>query len=228
MTIKIIYGADNAHKARGLGVVIDVFRAFSTACYVIQKGAKAIIPVKTTQEAFSLKKQNPAYILMGEQNGKKINGFDLGNSPLEIKRTKLNLKDKTIVHLTSCGTKGLKNATNCDQIITASFVNTNSIVKYIKRKNPDTVSFICTGTSPETKDLDEDHLCALYLKNLLQGKNQDFKKIFDYLKNSRFASHFFDKKITSHPEEDFYYCMDLNRFDFVLKLNSQGALKKTT
>ncbi len=226
MTVKIIYGADNAHKAQGVGVVIDVFRAFSTACYVVQKGAKAIIPVKTVEEAFSLKKQNPAYILMGEQNGKIIDGFDLGNSPLEIEKTKFSLKDKTVVHLTTWGTKGLKNATNCDAVITASFVNASAVVRFILERKPAIVTLICTGTNSKTKDMDEDHLCALYIKDLLQRKERDFKKIFDYLKSSRFASHFFDKKVTSHPEEDFYYCMDLDRFNFVLKLNPQGMLKK--
>ena len=226
MKIKIIYGADNAHKARGLGVVIDVFRAFSTACYIVSKRVKGIIPVKTIEDAFSLKKENSSYVLMGEQNGQKIKGFDLGNSPLEIENTAINLKNKTVVHLTSCGTRGLKNAVNCDEIITGAFVNADAIVKYIKKKNPHTVSLICTGTDPKTKYMDEDHLCALYLKDLLENKKPDFKKIFIYLKNSRFAQHFFNNKITSHPKEDFYYCMELDQFKFILKLDSKGLLTK--
>lgn len=226
MKINIIYGSDNADKAKGIGVVIDVFRAFSTACYLFQAGAKEIIPVKTVSEAYQLKKKNPHYVFIGEQNGKKIKGFDLGNSPFEIKNTTLDLKGKTFIHLTTCGTIGLKNATNCTGVITAAFVNISAIARFIRQKNLPVISLICTGTNSQSKDLDEDHLCALYLIHLLRKKQTDSKKVFDYLKKSPFSSHFFYKEVKSHPEEDFYYCLDFDRFDFVLKLDYQGKLKK--
>ncbi len=45
MEIKILHLINGAKQAKGLAVIIDVFRAFSTACYVFGNGAKKIIPI---------------------------------------------------------------------------------------------------------------------------------------------------------------------------------------
>ncbi|MEK0369496.1 MAG: 2-phosphosulfolactate phosphatase, partial [Nitrosopumilus sp.] len=81
MKIEIIYSFQNANKAKGLAVIIDVFRAFSTACFVINNGAKMIISVDDIDLAYNLRKENPEYVLMGERNDIMPDGFDFGNSP---------------------------------------------------------------------------------------------------------------------------------------------------
>jgi len=77
-----------------LTVVIDVFRAFSTACYAFHCGAEKIIPVGDIDIAYSLKNSHPGYILMGERNEIKMPGFDFGNSPTHI--LNVDFKGKTI------------------------------------------------------------------------------------------------------------------------------------
>ena len=59
MKVEILYLTDGAKQARGLTVVIDVFRAFSTACYTFGNGAKKIIPLGNIDTAYTLKKENP-------------------------------------------------------------------------------------------------------------------------------------------------------------------------
>jgi 2-phosphosulfolactate phosphatase len=54
MEIKILQLEEGARKASGLVVVIDVFRAFSTACYIMNNRADRIIPVASVEEALSL------------------------------------------------------------------------------------------------------------------------------------------------------------------------------
>ena len=76
MRIEIIYSSENAGRAEGLTVVIDVLRAFTTACFVADNGAKSIIPVDDLDLAHRLKKENPDYILMGERHGVKQLGFE--------------------------------------------------------------------------------------------------------------------------------------------------------
>ncbi len=71
MEIEILHLLEGAKKARGLTVVIDVFRAFSTACYAFQGGASKIYPVGNIEIAFQMKKNNPDFILVGERNEKK-------------------------------------------------------------------------------------------------------------------------------------------------------------
>lgn len=68
MIIRILQLIEGARQAKGLTVVIDVFRAFSLACYVLDQGAKEIISVGDIKIAYKLKMNNPSLILMGERN----------------------------------------------------------------------------------------------------------------------------------------------------------------
>ena len=122
---------EGARKAKGLTVIIDVFRAFSTACYIYANGARKIIPVADIKFAYELKKENPNFLLLGERGGRMPEGFDFGNSPSQIEG--IDFKEKTVVQTTSSGTNGIISAKNADEIITGSFVNAASIVKYIKK-----------------------------------------------------------------------------------------------
>lgn len=82
--VDILYLTDGAKKANGLVVVIDVFRAFSLEAYLYSKGVSSIQIVESVTEALLIKDQNPEVILIGERNGVKCDGFDFGNSPLQV------------------------------------------------------------------------------------------------------------------------------------------------
>ena len=204
-----------AKKARGLTVIIDVFRAFTTAAFVMNNGARKILPVETVDEAFELKKKNPDYILMGERKGIKVEGFDLGNSPFEIKD--LDFTYKTVIMTTSAGTQGIVNAKNANEIIPGSFVYVNAIVKYIKNKNPSVVTIVAMGESGVEKS-DEDELCAKYIKDLLEGGHPDFDEIKNYLRTYKSSLKFLDDSRAEFPKGDFDCAMAIDSFDFVLKV----------
>ena len=106
--INILHLIEGAKQARGLTVIIDVFRAFSLECYLYDMGAKQIRPVGTIEEAFSLRRRIQNSILVGERHGRKCDGFDYGNSPSAI--LKKDVAGKTIIHTTSAGTQGIVNA----------------------------------------------------------------------------------------------------------------------
>jgi len=213
MGISVLHNIAGVKKATGLTVVIDVFRAFSTACYVFANGAEKIIPVGDIEIAYKLKRENPNFVLMGERNGFIQPGFDFGNSPFQIRD--IPFKGKTVVHTTTAGTQGIANAVRAHQILTGSFVNAGAITRYIQRQNPKQISLVCTGTANEHV-LDEDAVCAEWIKNSLLNKPNDFKKVVEHLKSAGFANHFFNPNIKSHPIEDFDLCMSLDKFDFVL------------
>ena len=69
MNIRILQLIEGAQQATGLTVIIDVFRAFSTACYVFGNGVERIIPVGNLELAYQLKRQHPEYLLIGERGG---------------------------------------------------------------------------------------------------------------------------------------------------------------
>src|SRR5665647_575148 len=135
MQVNIVEFVEGARRAKGVAVIIDVFRAFSVACYAFDADAARIIATEGVDEAFQLKKKYINSVLVGEREEKKIQGFDFGNSPTEIIKT--DLTGKTVIHTTTAGTKGLVNALNADVVITGSFVNAGAIVRYIKTIDPE-------------------------------------------------------------------------------------------
>src|SRR5690625_2813770 len=66
-------------------VVVDVLRATSTIVTALANGAKAVIPVADMGEASRIAQSvdSDNYLLCGEKDGVRIDGYDLGNSPLE-------------------------------------------------------------------------------------------------------------------------------------------------
>jgi 2-phosphosulfolactate phosphatase len=214
MHIEILDLIEGAKQARGLAVIIDVFCAFSTACYVVRNGAEKIIPVSDVNLVYKLKEENPDYILMGERKGKKLVGFDYGNSSAEIQA--VDFSAKTVIQTTSSGTQGFANAKDADELISGSFVNAEAIVAYIKKKAPEKVSLVCMGTWA-VKPNDEDTLCTEYIMDRLNSQKIDSMEIYTKLRASRTAQNFFDPAVTWAPEKDFDLCLNIGFCDFVLR-----------
>jgi 2-phosphosulfolactate phosphatase len=214
MLIRILHLVEGAEQATGVAVIIDVFRAFSTACYVFANGARTLIPVGDLELAYELKKAHADYVLMGERNERMQAGFDHGNSPTQIET--VSFAGRTVIQTTSAGTQGIARARKADQILTGSFVNAQAIVDYIRRAQPQQVSLVAMGTSG-TRRSDEDTLCAEYLRNALEGKSNEFDSIVRRLRNCESAAKFFDPAKDWAPERDFELCLQLNRFSFVLR-----------
>lgn len=214
MEIRIIYSPQDANKAKGLVVIIDVIRAFTTACFVMNNGARSIIPVDDLNLACKLKKDNPGYILIGERDGLKQPGFDFGNSPAEIEN--VNFRGKIIIQTTSRGTQAISNASKAKEVITGAFVNAQAVIDYIKKLSPKIVSLVCTDASGKGN---EDIMFAKYVKGCLTGKPLDFEKIRKHLKNHPHAYKFLVKPMTKFAKRDFHLCLDLDRFNFVLRVH---------
>jgi 2-phosphosulfolactate phosphatase len=214
MKINILEFVDGARKATGLAVIIDVFRAFSVACYVVDAGASRIIATSDVSEAFLLKKKYKNSVLVGERDEKKIEGFDFGNSPTEI--IKADLSGKTVIHTTTAGTQGLINAINADIVLTGSFVNADAIVNYTKSVNPDIVSLVGMGYRA-TISAEEDLLCAEMIQAKLNNESSIFEGRIADLQNTSGKRFFNPVNIEFSPPTDFFLCTMVSRFDFVLK-----------
>lgn len=217
--IDILHLTEGARQARGLAVIIDVFRAFSTACYAVRNGAVGIIPLGDVELAYQLKEENPDFILMGERKGKMLPGFDYGNSPTEVET--VDFTGKTVIQTTSAGTQGFANARNAAELITGSFVNAEAIVMYIRKRAPQKVSLVCMGTWA-VKPNDEDSLCAQYISDRLDGRKIDAEAIRTRLKESKTARIFFDPEVKWAPEKDFDLCLNIGLCDFILKAERNG------
>jgi len=214
--INILHFIEGARKARGVAVIIDVFRAFSFECYAIHNNAKRIIPIASKDLAYELKQKTPDYLLAGERKGVMPPGFDYGNSPTQIEH--VDLSDKVIVHTTSAGTQGLANARSAHEILTGSLVNAKATAAYIKKRHFGQVSLVCMGNEG-VRPAAEDELCAEYMKALLEDRSMDLSEQIENLKTAG-GERFFDSlRSDVFPERDFYLCTALNKFDFVLKFD---------
>lgn len=219
MQIEVMDFVEGARQARGVTVVIDVFRAFSVACYAYARGAKRVIPVAELEAALALKREHPEYLTIGERGGRKVDGFDFGNSPTEI--SEVDVRGRTIVHTTSAGTQGLTNASRSDVVLTGSLVNAAAICAYIQSLKPARVSIVRMGKEAKERSA-EDDLCAEVLRGRLSGEGFDVSTVRERLRDSPAAQKFFDPAATWAPEGDFDLCTDVDRFGFVLRLSNGG------
>jgi len=215
MEITISHLTEGAQNARGIAVVIDVFRAFSTACYVFNGGAEKIVPVGAVERAFKLKKQHPDWLIMGERDERKVEGFDFGNSPSHL--IDFDFSERSVIQTTSAGTRGLVNATGAEEVLSGSFVNAAAIAAYIRKKAPEQVSLVCMGYAAEYQT-EEDTFCAEYIKALLLNESVDFRKMREVIRNTAGKRFFIEKNQYFAPSADFDLCLDLNKFPFVLRL----------
>ena len=219
MKISILQQVAGAKKARGLTVIIDVFRAFTVEAWLSERHAERILPVGDIRTAFDCRAQHPGAILCGERGGRMVEGFDLGNSPAQA--SQLDLTGKTVVHTTSAGTQGIANAKGAEEIVGGALVNAKAIAEYIRKKNPAEVSLVCMGLNG-AEPTDEDTLCARYIMSLLENRPiHDMQEKMERLKTTSGAKFFDPAQQDVFPEEDFHLCVQLDRFDFVLRYDRE-------
>ena len=219
MKIKFLHLMVGAAQAKGIAVVIDVFRAFSLEAYLFAAGVQKIIPVDTLQKARDLKKLHPEDILFGEREGIIQPGFDQGNSPFLTKD--LDLKGETVVHASSSGTCGLVAAMNssAQQVITGSLVNARAIADYLISQDPETVSLIDMGWAGRRPTL-EDTVCADYIAHLLTGEKFNYPDYVYEIYNSDGQRFFQPENQKSMPRDDFFLCLRPDIFPFIIKAES--------
>ena len=125
-------------------VIIDVLRASSTIVTAFMSGAKAIIPVGDMGEASKIAQNvdSDNYLLCGEKDGERIEGYDLGNSPLEY--TKEIVEGKNLIFNTTNGTKAIKKSLGSTKTYIASFLNVGAIVEELNKQKNDIV-LVCAG-----------------------------------------------------------------------------------
>lgn len=221
MNVHILELLEGARSARGLTVVIDVFRAFSLEAWLYARGAKRLYAVGAESTARAMKAESPDAVLIGERGGKILPGFDFGNSPSQTE--KFDWTGKTGIHTTSAGTQGLVAAAEgADEIITGSLVNAAAIARYLKARQPRDVSLVAMGWSGRER-APEDWLCARYIAALLEGTSLDKAAELAVVRAHREGAKFFDPAQQSvFPEADYWQCVDFDRFDFVIRAVQTG------
>lgn len=148
-------------------IVIDVFRACSTIATALDAGARAVVPVPDGEEAGKMASNLDAssFLLGGERDGIKIDGYDLGNSPLEY--TSERVSGKTVILNTTNGTRALSKATAARHLVVGSFLNARRVTDYVREQGRD-AAIVCAGRRDRASL--EDILCAGLLLDRIWGE----------------------------------------------------------
>jgi 2-phosphosulfolactate phosphatase len=210
---------EDCHTAKGVVILIDVLRAFSTAAYAFSRGAKEILLVSTVDEALFLKTCLPNAKAMGEVGGLPPAGFDFGNSPTHISEE--DLSGITLIQRTGAGTQGAVRSQNAEVMLASSFVVADATVRYISTFGSDEVTFVITGRFNNRGD--EDLACAEYLESLLKGIQPDRELLVRRVFESRDALQHLDPAETGFPYSDLEYCTQIDKFDFTMPITREDG-----
>lgn len=218
--IHIYHLIDGARQATGLTVIIDVFRAFTLEACLLDMGAAEVRPVGSVEDALHLHEKMPGSLLVGERKGIKIEGFDFGNSPSSV--TREAVAGRTILHTTSAGTQGVVNASGASEILGGSLVTARATADYIRKTQPKSVSLVAMGLAGG-RETAEDELCAEYIRSLLLCEPlPDLEARIADLRNTDGKKFFDPERQQVFPEQDFWMCIERDRFDFVVRIEQDA------
>jgi 2-phosphosulfolactate phosphatase len=215
---------ESCGSAQGTVVAVDVVRAFTTAAFAFEAGAREIWLVSSVDEALELRARHPGALAMGESGGLPVEGFDLWNSPAQLKGR--DLTGKTLVQRTSAGTQGIVRSTGANQLFAASFVIAQATAQAIRQTNPAQVTFVITGEHPDDARYGrEDRACAEYIAALLRDETPDPRAYLTW------AGTFLEERLADEPEElrqafaaDLDLCVQVNRYTFAMQVRRADGL----
>ncbi len=126
-------------------VVIDVLRATSTIATGLEAGAKAVRAFSSLSELMTASEQYPAQerLRAGERGGAKVEGYDLGNSPLDC--TPELMAGKQLFLSTTNGTRALQRVEGATTLITAALINRRAAVDYLLKAEPKILWLLGSG-----------------------------------------------------------------------------------
>jgi 2-phosphosulfolactate phosphatase len=131
-------------------VVTDVFRATSCMVTALAHGVAAMLPVATVEECRQL--QTAGYLAAAEREAKKVDGFELDNSPYSYMEPAL--KGTKIAMTTTNGTKCIAlTAPYAAEVLVGGFLNLAAVVAYLRGKEAD-VLLVAAGwkSAPSLED----------------------------------------------------------------------------
>jgi 2-phosphosulfolactate phosphatase len=220
------FSPDPSTLSRRTIVVIDVLRATSVIVHAISQEALEVLPVATVEEAFQLAKNfsQGATLLGGERGSKKIEGFDLGNSPREYIAEKV--KGKRLILTTTNGTKAFHSVSSGKEIMAGSFFNIGATARRCLDLGQDLLIF---PSGDEGRFSLEDTVCGGMLIDRILNKGKRRVTLTDASQSALILYQRFKKNLveavhlSTHGrdliergfEDDLAYCAQIDITDIV-------------
>lgn len=205
------------HGVSGPTIVIDTFRAFTTAAVLFGRGVDRIVLTETLAEARVRSLSIPNSILCGEEEGRRPDDFDLGNSPVGAERYD-DPRGRIVVMRTSAGTRSVVSAlrSGADPLFAASLVVAEATALAVRRRTE--VVIIASGVSGITI-ADEDEETAGLIESRILGLPDDPERL------DRIRSGIGAERLTTTPwidPEDLDRCLEIDRFDFAMRVRVES------
>ena len=220
MEIRLGSQVRDAREAEGTVIIIDVFRAFTTAAIAFDRGVREITLVAEAEDALVLHRRGVGDLLIGEVGGERPDGFDFGNSPFEVSQAELD--GKTLVQSTRAGTVGVAAAAKADTIYLCSFVVAQATVDAILKDNPSLVTIIAMGDQGIVRS-DEDEHCGIYLRNLLEGRHPDPDALRSLIMQGGATQKFFDDTQPQYHPKAVELALQVNQYPFAMKVTREDG-----
>ena len=214
-----IDGAKNAVSRRDAVIIVDTIRASTTYVNAFASGAKRIVPCSSRDHLSEKFNQYPDSMKSGERLCKKIEGYDLGSSPVEMSKT--DLSGKVLLSSTTNGSRMVVACKDSPITVMVSFCNSSAVVSFFREKDMD-VSIICSGRLGE--EVIEDNLCAEYFKHLFDTPNEKFRLTEDKIADACLSSPSYKMLAGAGLEGDFVKCMSIDSHDIVPVLDNDGFI----
>lgn len=149
-----------AELAGRVVAVIDVLRASTTIAVALGNGARAVVPMESSEEVVTRSREfgRADILLAGERKMLPISGFDVGNSPRQM--TREVVEGKTLLLTTTNGTFALTGISGARDVVVASYVNFTAVLTMLRAalRGGTDIAVICAGTDRQFSL--EDAACA--------------------------------------------------------------------
>jgi 2-phosphosulfolactate phosphatase len=215
MDIRIDSLLEGARRATGSVAIIDVFRAFTTAAVALANGASRIVMVASVDEALALREAGVGQICMGEVGGRAPPGFDFGNSPFAI--SQIDFAGRTIIQRTGGGTQGIAAAHQAERLYAAALVTVDATARALLAGGPERITLVAMGNTAIVRT-DEDELCAIHLRNRLEGRKGDVDALRRTILAGGEIAQFGAPTHPHMPRGDLEIALDVGRYDFAIRV----------
>lgn len=226
MEIRIESLLEGAARATGAVAIIDVFRAFTTAAVVLAEGAARIVMVGTVEEALALRASGAGDLCIGEVGGVAPPDFDFGNSPaaiLDANRTGAVFAGKTVVQRTSAGTQGIVAArVKAGRLYAAALVTATATARALRSSGIERISLVAMGNRATVRT-DEDEVCAIHLRNLLEGRPGDLDAVRRLILAGGEVARYHNPGLPHLHPRDIDIALDIDRFDFAIAIGEEDG-----
>lgn len=212
-----------APDVTGALVVVDILRAFTTAAYAFAGGASRIYLVDSVEDALALKERHPSWLAMGENHGKRVEGFDLTNSPVQV--SKANVHGRTLVMRTTAGTRGVVACRSASRVWAGALVTASATAQAVAAASLGDPHYVVTGSWPgRSLAGNDDWWTAEYIDQVRRGLHPDTAVVEHRIRTSDEAEFTLGLGAGNADPEDVEYALRTDLFDFALEasLGSEG------